>query len=93
MVEIGEDERPVGKTESQMSFLLCRDEQFQHFLNERSFVVVDSEETAKHCILEGCGITSRGQLDKDPSARSAWLTQFYNPFTAYRAELEKKAFS
>ena len=93
MVEIGDDEKPVEKTPSQMAFLLCRDPQFQHMLNERSFVGVHDETTARQCILEGCGVTSRSELDKNPTARSAWLIQFYNPFTAYRAALEKKAFS
>jgi hypothetical protein len=86
MVEIGDDERPVEKTPSQMAFLLCKDRAFQHFLNERSFATVDSEDSARACICEGCGVTSRSQLDTNPAARSAWLQQFYNPWTAKQAK-------
>lgn len=93
MVEIGDDERPVEKTPAQMAFLLCKDPQFWRFLDERSFVTVDSEDAARACICEGCGVTSRSQLDKDIGARQAWLTQFYNPWTAYQSALQKKAFS
>lgn len=91
LVEIGDDDTPVQKTPSQMAFLLCRDPYFQHYLNERSFVTVNSEETARQCICEGCGVSSRSQLDKDPAARSAWLTQFFNPFTAHQAAMQQKA--
>lgn len=85
MVEIGEDERPVEKTHAQMAFLLCKDPTFWHFLNERSLAVIDSEEAAKAHVLEGTGATSRSEFDKDPAKRSAWLTVFYNPWTAYKA--------
>ena len=89
MVQIGDDEKPVAKTPAQMAFLLCKDEAFQHFINERSFVNVNDEDTARACVLEACGIKSRSQLDKDPGARSAWLTQFYNPWTAYQASIQQ----
>jgi hypothetical protein len=92
MVEIGDDEKPVEKTPSQIAFLLCKDPAFQHFLNERSFATVDDEDSARACICEGCGIKSRGELDKDPGARSAWLTQFYNPWTAQQAAQSKRIF-
>jgi hypothetical protein len=86
MVEIGDDERPVEKTPAQMAFLLCQDPAFQFFLNERSFATIDDEDSARACILEGCQVKSRSELDKDPRARSAWLTLFYNPWTAYQAK-------
>lgn len=89
MVQIGDDEKAVEKTPSQMAFLLCKDPAFQHFLNERSFVDVHDEDTARQCVLEGCNVTSRSFLDKDPGARSAWLIQFYNPFTAAREAAHK----
>lgn len=85
MVEIGEDDKPVEKTPAQMAFLLCKDPNFWHFLNERSFAVVHDEDSAKACICEFCGVSSRSQLDKDPAARSAWLMNFYNPWTAYQS--------
>lgn len=93
LVEIGEDEQPVRKTHAQMAFLLCKDPAFWYFLNERSFVTVDSEESARACILEGCKATSRSAFDKDPAARAAWLTLFYNPFDIYRTALNEKAFT
>ena len=83
-VPIGDDETAQEKTPSQMAFLLCQDKLFWHFLNERAFTVIDSEESAKAFICEGCGIKSRSELDTNPAARSAWLIQFYNPFVAYR---------
>jgi hypothetical protein len=90
LVQIGDDERPVKQTTAQMAWLLCQDPLFQNFLNERSFVEVNDEDTAKACICEGCGIKSRSELDKDPGARSAWLTQFYNPWTAHKAAQEAR---
>lgn len=90
MVEIGDDEKPVEKTYSQQAWLLCRDEQFQHFLNERSFVEVTDEASAKACVLEGCGITSRGELDTSPYARGAWLQQFHTPFQEYKSTIGKR---
>lgn len=86
LVEIGDDERPVEKTPSQMAWLLCRDERFQHFLNERSFVTVDDEDSARAFVLEGCGgIKSRSELDTNPGARAAWMTLFFNPFQTYQS--------
>lgn len=92
MVEIGDDEKPVEKTPAQMAFLLCKDPAFQHFLNERSFTEVNDEDSARAHVCEACGIKSRSELDKDPGARSAWLTQFYNPWTARCAAQEKRIF-
>lgn len=92
MVRIGDDERPVEKTPAQMAFLLCKDPQFQQMLNERSFVEVNDEDTARACVCEGCGIKSRSELDKNPVARAAWLAQFYNPWTAYQASLNERVF-
>lgn len=88
-VPIGDDEQPVEKTPSQMAFLLCQDPNFWEFLDERSFAKIDSEDAARAHICEGCGIKSRGELDTNAGARSAWLVQFYNPFLAHRKELEK----
>lgn len=89
MIQIGDDEQPVEKTPSQMAFLLCKDPAFQHYLNERSFVEVNDEDTARACILEALGITSRSKIDSNPATRSQWLTQFYNPFMAHREALAK----
>lgn len=81
------------KTRSQMAFLLCRDPQFWYYCNERSFSPVDSEESARAYVLEGCKATSRSRLDVDEYAVQAWDAQFFNPFTTYRKSLEKKVFS
>jgi hypothetical protein len=80
-------------THSQAAFLLCRDKTFQHFINERSFVLVDSEETARACVLEGCNCSSRSDLDKDGYAQEAWVTQFYNPWLTYQDFIKRKAFT
>lgn len=89
MVEIGDDNRPVEKTPAQMAWLLCQKPAFQHWLNERSFVQIDDEDSARAFICEGCGIKSRSELDTNPIARSAWLVQFYNPWTDYESKLNK----
>jgi hypothetical protein len=87
LVQVDDDERPVEKKPSQIAFLLCQDQQFWHFLNERSFTVIDSEAQAREYVLEGCGITSRSQLDTMPAARAAWEAVFYRPFCKYRDSL------
>lgn len=86
-VEIGDDERPVEKTPSQVCFLLCRDEMFQHFLAERSFVPIDDEQSARAHILEACGIKSRSSIDKDIRARAHWDALIYQPWLKHRASL------
>ena len=87
LVEIDEDETVKERTPSQIAFLLCQDEQFWHWCNERSFVEIDSEATARAFILEACGITSRSQLDSRPSARATWEATFYQPYSKYRATI------
>lgn len=87
LVQIGEDEKPIEKTPSQLAFLLCQDSQFWHWVNEHSFAHIDSEETARAHILNTCGISSRAKLDTDPSARAAWQVMIYQPYQQYRASL------
>lgn len=86
-VEIGDDERPVEKTPSQIAYLLCRDEMFQHFLGERSFVPINDEASARAHILEGCGIKSRSQLDTNIGARAQWDATIYQPWLRHRGSL------
>ena len=85
LVAINDDEQPVRKTSAQLAFLYCKDEMFWQFCDERAFTHIHDEDTARAYVLEGCGVKSRSELDKDPAARSMWLTQFENPFGAYRA--------
>jgi hypothetical protein len=82
-VQVGDDERPVEKTAAQMAYLLCKDESFRHFLNDRSFASIQTEEDARAHILEGCGIKSRGELDTNSSARAAWEVRFHQPWLKY----------
>lgn len=89
LVEIGDDERPVEKTPAQMAYLLCKDTMFQHFLDERSFVEVCSEATARHHILSACGITSRSSLDTDTRARAHWDALIYQPWLRHKATTGK----
>lgn len=85
LVQIGDDEQPVVQRPSQLAALACKDAQFWHFLNERSFVTIDSEEAARAHILEACGgISSRAKLDTSLEARAAWEQQIWNPWQAYR---------
>lgn len=84
LVQIDDDEQPVEKKPSQLAFLLCQDEQFWHWINERSFVTIDSEESCRFHVLQTCGIDSRSKLDSKPSARSTWEAMFYKPFSKYR---------
>lgn len=90
LVKIGDDERPVEKTPAQICATLCKDTMFQEFLNDRSFVTIDSEESARALILEGCGINSRAKLDTSMSARAAWEAQFYRPWLKYREAMERR---
>jgi hypothetical protein len=84
LVAIGDDERPVEKTPSQLAFLLCRDPQFWHFCQERSFDTIDNEDAARAYILTACGITSRSLLDRDTRARAHWDALIYRPWCEYR---------
>jgi hypothetical protein len=93
MVEIGDDERPVERTPSQIAFLLCKDEAFWHFLNERAFDNIDSEEKARAYILEGCGIKSRSELDRNRQAFDYWTTQFYIPWQQHIEARDKRVLS
>lgn len=88
LVELGDDEKPVEKTPSQLAFLLCKNEQFWHFINERSFVVVDSEEGARSYILEACGVDSRSKLDTNPTARRHWEVMIWEPFQRHRRTVD-----
>lgn len=89
LVEIGDDEKPVVKTPSQLAYMLCKDEQFWHFANERSFVTVDSEEAARSYILEACGVDSRSRLDTNLTARAHWEALVWQPFQKYRETVNR----
>lgn len=84
LVEIGDDETVVTKTPAQLSYLLCKDPQFWHFANERSFIDVDSEDAARAYILEACGVDSRSKLDSNSKARAHWEALIWQPFQKYR---------
>lgn len=83
-VEIGDDERPVEKTPSQMAFLVCKDKEFWEWANEQSFEQIDSEDTARAFVLDRCVIKSRGELDTEVTARALWENTIYLPFNAWR---------
>lgn len=85
LVEIGDDEKPVEKRPSQLAFLLCRDKAFWHFADERSFDSIDNEEAARAYILTACSISSRSQLDSNPSARAAWEAVIWQPWLKYQS--------
>jgi len=85
LVELGDDEKPVEKTPSQLCFLLCQDQQFQYFLNERAlFGDIDCEEKARAFILEACKIDSRSKLDSNMTARATWEATIYQPWLQYK---------
>lgn len=84
LVQLDDDERPVERTPSQIAFLLCQDEAFWHWANERSFDTIDNEEAARAYILTACGIDSRAKLDKNVQARAVWEAMIYRPFTKHR---------
>lgn len=85
LVQLDDDERPVEKTPAQICYLLCQDELFRHFLGERSFVPIETEQDARAHICEACGIKSRGELDRSPRARAHWDALIYQPWLKHKA--------
>lgn len=83
-VELDDDEKPVEKTPSQLAFLWCRDPLFWEWADDRSFDTIDNEDAARAFILNACGVKSRGEIDRNPSARAAWEAVVADPFTEYR---------
>lgn len=83
LVQLDDDERPVEKTPSQLAFLLCQDEQFWFWANERSFDTIDNEQAARAFILTACKIDSRSKLDTNMHARATWEATIYQPYRKY----------
>lgn len=84
LVQLAEDEEPIVQTPAQLAYLLCKDEQFWHWADERSFDTIDNEEAARAYILTACDIDSRAKLDTNPKARAAWEVLIWRPFNEYR---------
>jgi hypothetical protein len=93
LVQIDDDERPVERKPSQDAFLMCRDEQFWHYLSERSFLTIETEDEARDAMLEllstgsGVKVTSRSMIDTNPSVRAAFQMYVEKPFNEYRTAL------
>lgn len=93
LVQIDDDETPVERKPSQTAFLMCQDDQFWGWCNERSFTEIDSEETAKAYMLELLSaavrgkVTSRSQIDTQPTVRAAFDMLVERPFQKYRETL------
>ena len=85
-VEIGDDEKPVEKTPSQMAFLYCKDPEFWEWADSQTFASVSNEDTARAFILKTCGIESRGELDTNYGAKALWEAMVYEPFNKYRKD-------
>ncbi len=85
-VEIGDDEKPVEKTPSQMAWLLCYDPDFWLWANDQSFETVNSDVTARDFILKTCLVQSRGEIDSVGHAKLLWDSLVYDPFCAWRKE-------
>lgn len=87
LVQVDDSEKPVEKRPSQLAFMLCRDPQFWHWAQERSFDNIDREEAARAYILTACDITSRAQLDTSTRARAHWEALIWGPWQSYRSTL------
>lgn len=84
LAEIGDDERPVEKPKSgdkpkrkfedlplsQQAALACKDLAFQTWLQ------VADEDSAKHLVWIGCGITSRAELDRHDEPAQRWILMY-----------------
>jgi hypothetical protein len=71
MVKMGDDEAPIKRKQNnyvQIAGLLCRDKNFQNFLNDEFGVVADCEEHVAYWICEKLGIDSRSELPNNPVA-------------------------
>lgn len=92
LVQLDDDEQPVVKTPSQIAYLWCKDQQFWHFLNERSFMSIASEDEARAFVCETCKVKSRGDIDKQHHARALWEAMIAGPYQKHRMEIERKQF-
>jgi hypothetical protein len=83
-VQIDDDEQPVEKTPSQLAYLWCKDPAFWAWADDRSFDTIDNEDAARAYVLTACGVKSRGDIDRNPTARATWEAVIYEPFRAHR---------
>lgn len=86
LVELDDQDQPVKQEPkpSQLAYLLCKDEQFWHWCNERSFDKIDGESGARSWMLELLGINSRSEIDRSPSVHSRFEKLIVQPFNSYR---------
>jgi hypothetical protein len=86
-VQIDDDERPVEKTPSQLAYLYCKDPAFWIWADDRSFDNIDNEDAARAYVLNTCGVKSRGDIDRNSTARATWEAMIYEPYRAHREQL------
>lgn len=86
LVQIDDNDQIVSQKQrsSQLAYLLCQDQQFWHWANERSFDRIESESAARSWMLELIGVSSRSELDQSDAARSRFEQLVLQPFNAYR---------
>lgn len=88
LVEIGDDERPVEQPKSQLwsqkAALLCKDPSFWHFINERMFVSIASENQCRSWMLDETGLMTRRDFDHDSDAQ-LWLGHLINDYEKHSA--------
>lgn len=89
LVEVDDNEEIKPRTPSQVAFLLCRDEQFWHWINEHSFANASSEEEARAFVCETCKVSSRSKLDTEPHAAALWDAMIFAPFNKYRTAVNE----
>jgi hypothetical protein len=84
-VQIGEDERPVPQQRnvSQQAAVLCKDELFWRYADERSFDSIVSEHAARVYLCGLLGIKSRSELDTD-RAKAAAFKELQAGFEDYK---------
>lgn len=68
-VAISDDEQPQDEENPvRDAGILCRDQDFWGWVNERSFIAVSSEQEAKQWLCEQLSIKSRAELSTNPVA-------------------------
>jgi hypothetical protein len=90
MVEVGDNEQPVIQPKQKVGELcimackFCVDKTFWKWLERHFNADCTSESEAADIIYDLCEITSRKQLDTDPSAAERFHTVIRRPFIAWR---------
>jgi hypothetical protein len=91
MVRIGDDERPLDRTQSfpgdtavKMAGILCRDPDFWDWLNENEWLQEKNELACVEWLIEFLGVESRKELKTNSEARELF-NNIKDKFESWRA--------